>query len=117
MLKTELWPVVIRSALLMAPVMLLLACTQLRQDQRVLEPIDPTYLPAPDLTLEIDGLGPCTDQTDRTLRLSSQDPVVVLVHGCFASSGRFRTLAEGEHVEFELHDSENGVQATNGSRA
>ncbi len=73
---------------------MMVACTQPRQDEKALEIIDTRYLPAPDLTLDIKGLGPCTDQADRTIHLSSNDPVVVLVHGCFASSGRFRSLAE-----------------------
>lgn len=56
--------------------------------------IDSTNLPAADLTLDIPGLGPCTDNPDRTLHLNSSQPLVVLVHGCLASAGRFRTLAQ-----------------------
>ena len=41
----------------------------------------------------------------------------VFVHFSAIQADGFRTLAEGEHVEFELHDSEKGVQATNVSRA
>ncbi len=62
---------------------------------------DPAYyemeaglLPAPDRTLEIPGLGPCTDSPDRRLQLNSAHPVNVLVHGCFGSSGEFRGLAQ-----------------------
>ncbi len=51
-------------------------------------------LPAPDITLQIPGLGPCTDSADRSLRLDSTQPVQVLVHGCFGSSGQFRGLAQ-----------------------
>lgn len=51
-------------------------------------------LPQPDMVLNLDGLGPCTDDADRTLHLSSQDPVTILVHGCFGSAGRFRSLSE-----------------------
>lgn len=64
-------------------------------------PPDPAYydivngaLPPPNLTLEIPGLGPCTDNPDRRLRLDSTQPVNVLVHGCFGSSGEFRGLAQ-----------------------
>ena len=57
-------------------------------------PLDDSRLPPPDLTVSIAGLGPCTDAPDRRLRLSSQHPVTVLVHGCFGSAGRFRTLAQ-----------------------
>ncbi|MBS1209873.1 MAG: hypothetical protein H6R19_2271 [Proteobacteria bacterium] len=65
------------------------------------EPADPAYyeidsgrLPPPDVTLNIPGLGPCTDNPDRSLRLDSSQPVTVLVHGCFGSSGNFRGLAQ-----------------------
>lgn len=51
-------------------------------------------LPAPDITLQIPGLGPCTDSADRSLRIDSTQPVQVLVHGCFGSSGQFRGLAQ-----------------------
>lgn len=47
-----------------------------------------------DIALNIPGLGPCTDNPDRTLHLNSQQPVTVLVHGCFGSSGLFRGLAQ-----------------------
>ena len=65
------------------------------------EPINPAYfniepglLPNPDTTLSIPGLGPCTDNPDRSLRLNAGQPVHVLVHGCFGSSGQFRGLAQ-----------------------
>ncbi|MDO8252752.1 MAG: hypothetical protein Q7T78_23955, partial [Rhodoferax sp.] len=65
------------------------------------EPLDPAYfeiepgrLPSADVSLNIPGLGPCTDNPDRTLRLNSSQPVNVLVHGCFGSSGQFRGLAQ-----------------------
>lgn len=65
------------------------------------EPLDPAYfeiepgrLPPADVTLTIPGLGPCTDNPDRSLRLDSSQPVHVLVHGCFGSSGQFRGLAQ-----------------------
>lgn len=51
-------------------------------------------LPAPDTTLDIAGLGPCTDNPDRRLRINASQPVQVLVHGCFGSSGQFRALAQ-----------------------
>ena len=41
----------------------------------------------------------------------------VFVHFSAIQVDGFRTLAEGEQVEFELHDSEKGVQATNVSRS
>lgn len=51
-------------------------------------------LPPADIALNIPGFGPCTDNPDRTLHLNSQQPVTVLVHGCFGSSGLFRGLAQ-----------------------
>lgn len=62
---------------------------------------DPAYyhleqgkLPPADVALNIPGLGPCTDNPDRTLRLNSSQPVNVLTHGCFGSAGQFRGLAQ-----------------------
>ncbi|MED5620410.1 esterase/lipase family protein [Ideonella sp. BN130291] len=59
-----------------------------------LQSIAPGALPLADITLSIPGLGPCTDNPDRRLSLNSREPVNVLVHGCFGSSGRFRGLAQ-----------------------
>lgn len=56
--------------------------------------IDQSQLPPADITLHIAGLGPCTDNPDRTLHLNAKEPVTVLVHGCFGSSGQFRGLAQ-----------------------
>jgi pimeloyl-ACP methyl ester carboxylesterase len=56
--------------------------------------LEPGRLPAPDITLTIAGLGPCTDNPDRRLRFDSSQPINVLVHGCFGSSGQFRGLAQ-----------------------
>ena len=65
------------------------------------EPPNPAYfeietdrLPPADISLNIPGLGPCTDNPDRSLHLNSSQPVNVLVHGCFGSSGQFRGLAQ-----------------------
>ncbi|MHB8915572.1 MAG: lipase family alpha/beta hydrolase [Thiobacillus sp.] len=51
-------------------------------------------LPLPNVTLNIAGLGPCTDNPDRTLRFDARQPIHVLVHGCYGSSGQFRGLAQ-----------------------
>ena len=56
--------------------------------------IDPGQLPPPNVSLNIAGLGPCTDNPDRSLHLDATKPVNVLVHGCFGSSGQFRGLAQ-----------------------
>lgn len=59
-----------------------------------LKKIDSSYLPAPDLYLNISGLSPCTTSTETEIHLNSREPVVVLVHGCKGSAGRFRALAQ-----------------------
>ena len=59
-----------------------------------LRPIDDSGLPRADVATTIAGLGPCTDDGDRTLRFSSAHPVTVLVHGCYGSTGQFRGLAQ-----------------------
>jgi pimeloyl-ACP methyl ester carboxylesterase len=51
-------------------------------------------LPPADTALRIEGLGPCTDNPDRTVHLDSRQPINVLVHGCYGSSGQFRALAQ-----------------------
>ncbi len=60
----------------------------------VLGDLQPGRLPPPDTQLSISGLGPCTDSPDRTLRFDASQPLHVLVHGCFGSSGQFRALAQ-----------------------
>jgi pimeloyl-ACP methyl ester carboxylesterase len=56
--------------------------------------LDPGQLPAPNITLNIPGLGPCTDNPNRSLRFDARQPIHVLVHGCYGSSGQFRGLAQ-----------------------
>jgi hypothetical protein len=51
-------------------------------------------LPTPDVTVRIDSLSNCTHQESDELKLNSREPVTVIVHGCFSSAGRFRTLAD-----------------------
>ena len=57
-------------------------------------PLDPGRLPPPTATLEVAHLRSCTDAPDRALHLDPDRPVTVLVHGCDASAGRFRSLAQ-----------------------
>lgn len=56
--------------------------------------LEPGHLPPPNVTLQIPGLGPCTDNPDRSLRFDASQPINVLVHGCYGSSGEFRALAQ-----------------------
>ena len=68
-------------------------CAAISKDPALLT-FDQSKLPPADISLSIPGLGPCTDNPDRTLHLNSQQPVTVLVHGCRGSTGNFRALAE-----------------------
>lgn len=58
------------------------------------QPLETGRLPTPDVTINIPGLGPCTDAADRSVHVNSREPVTVLVHGCKGSAGRFRSLAQ-----------------------
>jgi pimeloyl-ACP methyl ester carboxylesterase len=57
-------------------------------------PLEAGRLSAPDITVQLPQLGPCTDAPDHTFSLDSSRPVTVLVHGCNGSAGRFRSLAQ-----------------------
>ena len=63
-------------------------------DPFVAADLDTSRLPVADTTIDVPGLGPCTDSADRRLRLNASQPLTVLVHGCFGSSGQFRALAQ-----------------------
>ena len=74
---------------------LLQGCSMLRSAAvPALAAIDDSRLPRAETAANIPGLGPCTDNPDRTLRLNAAHPVTVLVHGCYGSSGQFRGLAQ-----------------------
>ena len=83
-----------RTASLLMLFLLLGGCATREAPNPAFYRIDPGNLPAADVSLSIPGLGPCTDDPDRTLHLNSQQPVNVLTHGCFGSSGQFRGLAQ-----------------------
>jgi pimeloyl-ACP methyl ester carboxylesterase len=75
-------------------VLLLSGCATSQPANTAFFQIEPGRLPATDVTLNIPGLTPCTDNPDHGLRLKLSQPVHVLVHGCFGSSGQFRGLAQ-----------------------
>jgi pimeloyl-ACP methyl ester carboxylesterase len=81
-----------RYALLLAS--LLSGCAFLRPPAPDPTPLEAGRLPAPDITVQIPQLGPCTDAPDQTFSLDSSRPVTVLVHGCNGSAGQFRSLAQ-----------------------
>ena len=57
-------------------------------------PLETGRLPAPDITVQLPQLGPCTDAPEQAFSLDSSQPVTVLVHGCKGSAGKFRSLAQ-----------------------
>ena len=69
-------------------------CSLSPPHERDPQPLDAGRLPAPNVTVQIPQLEPCTDSPDRTLRFNSAHPVTVLVHGCRGSAGHFRALAQ-----------------------
>lgn len=83
-----------RFALCVALCVPLTACVTRPNDPPELRPIERGQLPVPTASIRVPGLGPCTDVPDRTLHLDPTQPVNVLVHGCFGSAGRFRSLAQ-----------------------
>ena len=80
--------------------MVLVACFILsacaHQDEKYLDsPLsNAEHLPNPDVTVQIASLSNCTHPDSDELHLNSQEPVTVIVHGCFSSAGRFRSLAD-----------------------
>jgi hypothetical protein len=83
-----------RSLFLLTLLLALSACGTRAPREAAYYQMDQGRLPAANVALNIPGLGPCTDNPDRTLRLDANQPVTVLVHGCFGSSGEFRGLAQ-----------------------
>lgn len=84
----------IAAALATAVLAVLAGCATPGRSDPELQRIDQGRLPDANTSLNIPGLGPCTDNPDRALHLNAQQPVTVLVHGCFGSSGLFRGLAQ-----------------------
>ena len=79
---------------MIACAILLTACAS-RPDYPPSQPLtNAGYLPAADVQVQIASLSHCTSEQDTDLKLNSGQPVTVIVHGCFASAGRFRSLAD-----------------------
>lgn len=86
------------------------------------DPGNPGEADTPDVRVQIDGLGPCHDGPDRTLRLDSKQPLNILVHGCRGSAGRFRALAEvlafhGQQSACFSYDDREHLMASSGRLA
>lgn len=45
-------------------------------------------------SLQIEGLKHCNNADDNTININPNEPLTIIVHGCFSSAGRFRTLAD-----------------------
>lgn len=56
--------------------------------------LDRSHLPLPNATVSISNLSSCTDADDKSIKLDTQSPVTILVHGCDSSAGHFRSLAQ-----------------------
>jgi hypothetical protein len=50
--------------------------------------------PGANLAVNIANLSHCEDSEDKTLHLNTDEAITVIVHGCFSSAGRFRSLAD-----------------------
>ncbi len=74
--------------------MLLAGCVRPHIMPMGLEGIDRSRLPAADLSLDIPGLGPCSDIADRRIHVNSNAPVAILIHGCYGSAGRLQSLSQ-----------------------
>ncbi len=85
--------VLFRLPLLLLP-LVLAACVFPKIESVGLEDIDRSLLPEPDKSLVVAGLGPCSDRADRQIELNTSEPVTVLVHGCYGSAGRYRSLSQ-----------------------
>jgi len=83
-----------RIAITVFSLLLLGGCATSEPANTAFYQMEPGSLPATNITLNIPGLTPCTDNPDHSLHLKLSQPVDVLVHGCFGSSGQFRGLAQ-----------------------
>lgn len=45
-------------------------------------------------TLNIEGLKHCNNTNDSRIHVNPEEPLTIIVHGCFASVGQFKTLAD-----------------------
>ena len=80
--------------LLLVGLLVLAGCAH-QQETYVNSPLgNAGYLPESDVTVELASLSNCTHSDDGVLHLNSHEPVTVIVHGCFSSAGRFRSLAD-----------------------
>ena len=109
----------LQALVLVSALGLLSACGPRIPDDPALLEIDAGKLPPANVALSIPGLGPCTDNPDRTLHLDASQPVTVLVHGCFGSAGLFRGLAQvhafqGQQAVCFTYDDRDSLMVSSG---
>jgi triacylglycerol esterase/lipase EstA (alpha/beta hydrolase family) len=73
---------------------LLIGCAQVPVSHVKQDLNNVQYLPASNIAVKIASLSSCIDPKDTTLNLNKHEPVTIIVHGCFHSEGRFRSLAD-----------------------
>ncbi|WNO08643.1 hypothetical protein [Teredinibacter sp. KSP-S5-2] len=87
----------IRYSLLLLVWILVQSCSNLNapeQQAEVASLDNARFLPEPDSVVEVDQVSSCVNPDQGKLMLKSGDPLVLIVHGCHASAGRFKALAE-----------------------
>ena len=67
--------------------------------------------------IALEGFAPCSDAPSSGVDLSSDDPLVVIVHGCFASGAQFRVMSElfelnGQRTICFNYDDRHSLRAT-----
>lgn len=80
--------------LAMSCLMQLMGCSLTPSYESNVDPLQLGSLAAPNKTLNIKNLGPCTDSPNSAINFNTNKPITVLVHGCNGSAGRFRSLAQ-----------------------
>jgi pimeloyl-ACP methyl ester carboxylesterase len=70
------------------------ACTTYVPPDPEYASLDDRHLPVPNFSAQIAGLSPCTNSSDTTIKLNANEPVTVIVHGCYGSAALFRSLAQ-----------------------
>lgn len=79
---------------------LLVGCVASKKATQEYIPIESSRLTPPDYSLNIPNLSPCTASTDHTIHINPDEPINIIVHGCYGSAARFRALAQ----VFSFHD-------------
>lgn len=87
----------IRYGLFLVMFTLVQACANLSDPVQQIEAAsldNASFLPKPDSMVEVEQVSSCVNPNQNKLMLKSGEPLVLIVHGCHASAGRFKALAE-----------------------